>query len=93
MVVNGGMACGLPAVVSDAVGCGPDLIEEGATGAVFPLGDVEGLAEALQRTLALDPGRSGEAIKARLAVYSPSRTAQGIVDAAAALRRPTDGKA
>ena len=93
LVVNEGMACGLPAVVSDAVGCGPDLIEEGATGAVFPLGDIEGLAGALERTLALDPGLSGEAIRARLAVYSPSRTAQGIMDAAAQLRRPTNGKA
>ncbi|MBN9088927.1 MAG: glycosyltransferase family 4 protein [Reyranella sp.] len=87
LVVNEGMACGLPAVVSDAVGCGPDLIEEGATGAVFPLGDIEGLAGALARTLALDPARSGEAIRARLAVYSPRRTAQGIMDAATALRR------
>ena len=93
LVVNEGMACGLPAVVSDAVGCGPDLIEEGATGAVFPLGDVEGFAGALERTLALDPGRSGAAIRARLAVYSPSRTAQGIMEAAAALGRPADGKA
>jgi glycosyltransferase involved in cell wall biosynthesis len=87
LVVNEGMACGLPAVVSDAVGCGPDLIEEGATGAVFPLGDIEELAGALERTLALDPVRSGEAIRARLAVYSPRRTAQGIIDAAVALRR------
>jgi glycosyltransferase involved in cell wall biosynthesis len=91
LVVNEGMACGLPAVVSDAVGCGPDLIEEGATGAIFPLGDIEGLAGALERTLALDPVRSSEAIGARLAVYSPSRTAQGIIDAAAALRFARNG--
>ena len=43
LVVNEAMACGLPAVVSDAVGCGPDLIEEGQTGAVFPLGRYAGL--------------------------------------------------
>jgi glycosyltransferase involved in cell wall biosynthesis len=73
------------------VGCGPDLIEEGATGAIFPLGDIEGLAGALERTLALDPARSSEAIGARLAVYSPSRTAQGIIDAAAALRFARNG--
>jgi glycosyltransferase involved in cell wall biosynthesis len=37
LVVNEAMACGLPAVVSDRVGCGPDLIEEGVTGAPLPL--------------------------------------------------------
>ncbi|MCW5733953.1 MAG: glycosyltransferase family 4 protein [Enhydrobacter sp.] len=86
LVVNEAMACGLPAVVSDMVGCGPDLIEEGATGAVFPLGDVAGLADAIDRTLALDPVRSCEAVRARIALYSPQRTAQGIMGAAAALR-------
>jgi glycosyltransferase involved in cell wall biosynthesis len=92
LVVNEAMACGLPAVVSDAVGCGPDLVEEGATGAVFPLGDVAGLAAAIGRTLALDPVRSGEAVRARIALYSPRRTARGILDAAAALRQTMDGR-
>jgi glycosyltransferase involved in cell wall biosynthesis len=87
LVVNEAMACGLPAVVSDAVGCGPDLIEEGATGAVFPLGDIAALADAIGRTLALDPVASGEAVRARIALYSPSRTARGITDAAAEVRR------
>lgn len=85
LVVNEAMACGLAAVVSDAVGCGPDLIDEGATGAVFPLGDIAGLADAIGRTLALDPVRRNEAVRARIAVYSPERTAKGIMDAAAAL--------
>ena len=47
LVVNEAMACGLPAIVSDRVGCGPDLIEEGKTGAVFPFGDTDALAEKL----------------------------------------------
>jgi glycosyltransferase involved in cell wall biosynthesis len=85
LVVNEAMACGLPAVVSDAVGCGPDLIVEGATGAVFPLGDTAGFARAIERVLGLDPVRSRAAISARMAVYSPERTAQGIMDAAAAV--------
>lgn len=93
LVVNEAMACGLPAVVSDAVGCGPDLIEEGATGAVFPLGDVAQLADSIGRTLALDPAGSREAIRARIALYSPNRAAQGILHAAAVLRRAIDGKA
>lgn len=87
LVVNEAMACGLPAVVSDAVGCGPDLVEEGATGAVFPLADVAALADAIGRTLALDPVTRREAVRARIARYSPSRTAQGIMAAAAALQQ------
>ena len=38
LVVNEAMACGTPAVVSVAVGCAPDLIMEGLTGAIFPCG-------------------------------------------------------
>src|SRR5207253_3170956 len=32
LVVNEAMACGLPAIVSDQVGCGTDLINVGITG-------------------------------------------------------------
>src|SRR6185295_13388639 len=39
LVVNEGMACGLPCFVSDRVGCGPDMIIPDETGGVFPLGD------------------------------------------------------
>ena len=82
LVVNEAMACGVPAVVSDAVGCGPDLIEDGRTGTIFPLDDIPGLARAIEAVLAFDPTRAREAIAARMAVYSPNRTAQGIIDAA-----------
>jgi glycosyltransferase involved in cell wall biosynthesis len=47
LVVNEAMACGLPCFVSDRVGCGPDMILPGETGAVFPLGDCEALARLL----------------------------------------------
>jgi glycosyltransferase involved in cell wall biosynthesis len=50
MVCNEALASGLPLVVSDAVGCAPDLAVPGATGAVFPYGDVDGLAIAIRRT-------------------------------------------
>ena len=85
LVVNEAMACGVPAVVSDAVGCGPDLVDEGATGSLFRLGDVAALAQAIERVLALDPQHARAAIERRMAVYSPDRTAQGIMDAAAAM--------
>jgi len=49
--VNEAMACGLPAIVSDAVGCAPDLIDEGKTGSTFPGGCVYALAACLSQTL------------------------------------------
>jgi glycosyltransferase involved in cell wall biosynthesis len=38
LVVNEALAIGLPCVVSDAVGCAPDLIQDGETGYLYPLG-------------------------------------------------------
>jgi glycosyltransferase involved in cell wall biosynthesis len=51
LVVNEAMACGLPAVVSDAAGCAPDLIEAGKTGFTFPAGDPAQLAQRLASLL------------------------------------------
>jgi len=47
LVVNEAMAAGLPALVSDAVGCAPDLIRPGCTGEQFPLGDHAALARLM----------------------------------------------
>jgi glycosyltransferase involved in cell wall biosynthesis len=48
IVVNEAMACGLPCFVSTEVGCGPDLIEEGVTGAIVNFGDPAVAARKLQ---------------------------------------------
>jgi len=48
LVVNEALATGLPCVVSDRVGCAPDLITDGETGAIFPAGDVSALVSALE---------------------------------------------
>lgn len=85
LVVNEAMACGMPAVVSDAVGCGPDLVEPGATGEVAPWADVDGLAAAIDRVLDLDPAATRHSLAERMAVYSPERAALGVVAAGAAL--------
>ena len=45
LVVNEAMACARPCIVSDRVGCGPDLVIPQETGSIFPLGDVEALSE------------------------------------------------
>ncbi|MBD2187083.1 glycosyltransferase family 4 protein [Pseudanabaena mucicola] len=47
LVVNEAMACGLPAIVSDRVGCGLDLVESGVTGETFPFADSIALAKLL----------------------------------------------
>jgi glycosyltransferase involved in cell wall biosynthesis len=85
LVVNEAMACGIPAVVSDLVGCGPDLIDPGQTGATFPFKDVAALASAIESVLALDPGQTRRHLAAKMALYSPARAAAAVVDAATTL--------
>lgn len=51
LVVNEAMACGLPVLVSNAVGCAEDLVVEGANGWLFNPGDTDALATRL-KTLA-----------------------------------------
>ena len=83
LVVNEAMACGLPAIVSDHVGCQADLVEEGQTGAVVPLGDVEALGRVMAR-LAADGAareRMGAAARVRVAEYSYERAVAGTLDA------------
>jgi glycosyltransferase involved in cell wall biosynthesis len=54
LAVNEAMACACPVVVSDRVGCAPDLVREGQNGHVVPSGDADALRAVLGR-LALQP--------------------------------------
>lgn len=47
LVVNEMMTCGRPCIVSDRVGCGPDLISCHGTGDIFSLGDIDYLGSLL----------------------------------------------
>jgi glycosyltransferase involved in cell wall biosynthesis len=83
LVVNEAMACGRPALVSDRVGCGPDLIVAGRTGKVFPYGDSGALSRLLVR-LAEAPGElraMGEAAARHVADYSVAALTQGTLAA------------
>ncbi len=51
LCVNEAMCLGRPAIVSNHVGCGPDLIRPGETGWVFEAGRVDALAAALPARL------------------------------------------
>jgi len=82
LVVNEGMACGLLPVVSDAVGCGPDLVR--GIGEVFPAGDTGALAAALTRVAAQSRERAA-LLRGRLADYTVAATAAGFEQAAVAL--------
>jgi glycosyltransferase involved in cell wall biosynthesis len=51
LIVNEVMNAARPVIVSDDVGCGPDLIEDGVNGCIYPIGDIEALANSLRRVL------------------------------------------
>jgi glycosyltransferase involved in cell wall biosynthesis len=52
LIVNEVMNAGRAVIISDEVGCQPDLITDGVEGCIFPMGDVEALAASLRRVLA-----------------------------------------
>ena len=84
LVVNEAMACGIPAIVSDQVGCGPDLVSDGITGAVFPMGDVGALAQRLTELSADSSqlGTMGNAACERIfSCYSLERATDGTMAA------------
>ena len=87
LVVNEAMACGLPIVASDLVGCVPDLVREGQSGAVFRARDPEALAAAL-RPLVEQPAlreQLAEGARRLVAGYDVAAAADGIVAAATAV--------
>jgi glycosyltransferase involved in cell wall biosynthesis len=49
LVVNEAMNAGKPVVVSDRVGAGPDLVEDGVNGFIYPARDIASLADRLRR--------------------------------------------
>ncbi|MCI0586274.1 MAG: glycosyltransferase family 4 protein, partial [Planctomycetes bacterium] len=90
LVVNECMAHGMPAVVSDAAGCAPDLVEEGRTGFTYPCGDVGALADRVGEALALrrrDPDALAAALYAKSRAYSMTAAAEGLERALAAVVR------
>ena len=51
LIVNEVMNAGRPVILSDDVGCQPDLVTNGVEGCVFPVGDVAALTAALRAVL------------------------------------------
>lgn len=83
LVVNEAMACGRPAVVSEAAGCGPDMIEHGRTGFTFPLANIAALRD---RLVAICDMRAAEfdfetPIAQKLSTYSLERATEATIAA------------
>ncbi|MEH1780021.1 MAG: glycosyltransferase family 4 protein [Nostoc sp.] len=81
--VNEAMVCGVPVVVSDRVGAGYDLVQEGITGFTYPSGDVDALAFILQKTLSDRQAlkQMGKAAIERMKTWSSRENAEGTVQA------------
>jgi len=80
LVVNEFMATGKPVVVSDAVGCAPDLVRPGVNGFVYPVANVEALTDALSSVLEY-PGRAagmGRASQDIMAAWSFNEDVAGL---------------
>ncbi len=83
LVVNEAMNAGKAIVVSDQVGCQPDLVEDGDNGIVFPAGDVGVLVDALANVLA-DPAacrKMGERSLERIQTFSFEANVRGLMQA------------
>jgi glycosyltransferase involved in cell wall biosynthesis len=88
LVINEAMACGTPAIVSDAVGCAPDLIIEGETGYQFPVGKTEILAQRVEQLLERKEEHDFEAaVQSHIQQFSVEAAAEGIVSAVQAVAR------
>jgi glycosyltransferase involved in cell wall biosynthesis len=83
LVVNEAMACGTPAIVSDVVGCAPDLVAEGKTGSVFPVGNVQALAACLEKLAQArtSPEQQIKFLVEKMATYSVATAVVGTVAA------------
>ena len=84
LVVNEAMASGLPAVISDRAGCGPDLLRSGQTGWCYPFGDVDALTNRM-RDMAASPSTArlmGAAARSHVSNnYSVEKGVEGVMQA------------
>lgn len=78
LVANEALVCGLPIVISEAVGCAPDLAIDGLVGRTYPLGDIQALATALHSLFASPPDR--DIVRARGRGFGPDATVRGILE-------------
>jgi glycosyltransferase involved in cell wall biosynthesis len=76
LVVNEAMASGLPCIVSDACGCGEDLVAPINPALRFPLGDYNALADAL--LLLMESSYSPAILQAQVSKFDLSHSVKTI---------------
>src|SRR5262249_46099956 len=89
LVVNEALATGLPCVVSDRVGCAPDLIRAGETGFVHRVETVDALASSLAEIRRGQEGGHdfGPACRAAVSGYTFAQSTAGLARACRAVLR------
>ena len=82
LVVNEAMQAGAVVVASHAVGCAPDLIEDGVTGFLFEPGDVAALGDVLTSVLSDSEMRARvrRAAQDKIRNFTPAIFARDLVD-------------
>lgn len=80
LIVNEVMNAARAIVISNEVGCGPDLVQDGVNGFVFPAQNIDALSRVLRRFL--DDGSLaaalGKAAVERIAAYSFQQDVEGL---------------
>ena len=84
VVINEAMAAGLPVVATTVCGATPDLIRNGQNGFAIEPGDVQGLADAMAKVLALgDRGKAmGDLSREIIRDWTPENSAEEFAMAA-----------
>jgi glycosyltransferase involved in cell wall biosynthesis len=83
VVVNEAMLSGCAVVVSDQVGARFDLVRNGETGYVFPMGNIDALAALFSELLPAKEKlqQMGAAARERMAGWSPEQNIEGLIHA------------
>ncbi|MDH6072980.1 glycosyltransferase [Chrysosporum ovalisporum CS-1034] len=82
LVVNEALHHGLPCIVSQSVGCAPDLVKPGVTGDIFVTDDASSLAQTIENSLCLcQEPKFSEQCQLQVSHYSVDAAAAGIAKA------------
>ena len=85
LVVNEAFHFGLPAIVSDGVGCQPDLVPDARFGRIFESGNAGDLELAIRQLVGELPGkrpRYAAATQTAIEQFSTAKAAEGILEVA-----------
>jgi glycosyltransferase involved in cell wall biosynthesis len=83
LVVNEAMACGLPVIVSDQVGCGDDLVRSGETGLVIRANRETELTAAILQLMRDAPARRrmGQVAENLISTWTLAAEARNVISA------------